>query len=431
MRRIARRTAALLRIGDRLANSGTKLLEELPICGKEGGNVASNRVRSLLYSGAAIAGRAAIAAGFAFALMISPTAAEPTAQLPAASIKIQIAPSWPKTIPEAKAEQEAAKLPPETWPAEEIAAAKSRCDVILKKINAIAIPEAPIKQGSCGAPAPIQLISIGKNPQVSISPPAVVTCELAEALSLWLDKDLQPLARSYLNGEIIKIESMSSYSCRNAYGRKGGKLSEHGVANALDIRGFVTANAEQTYVLEDWGKPQREILAEIAAAKAAEQKAAALKAAAEKAAQANQLSDKATPSKLPPPSATASTVGAPAAGIARRTITDGIPKITVTIPGGAASPDHGEGGDFSFAEPNRLGGPKSETSQPNAATSPALKMVKSKIASKVDRKREFLHASHRAACTIFGTTLGPEANAAHRNHFHVDMAYRRVTKICD
>ena len=355
-------------------------------------------------------------------------------KLPSASIKIQIAPSWPKTLPEATAEQEAAKLPPEVWPAADIAAAKSRCDAILKKISAIAIPEAPIKQGSCGAPAPIQLISIGKNPQVSISPPAVVTCELAEALSLWLEKDLQPLARTYFNSEIIKIESMSSYSCRNAYGRKGGRLSEHGVANALDIRGFVTANAEQTYVLEDWGKPQREIIAEIAAAKAAAQKAAALKAAAEKAAQTNQLSDKAVPAKATPPSATASSEGAPAAGIARRTITDGIPKITVTIPGATDAPEHGNSGkgDFSFAEPDRLGGPKADAKEPAAATaSPALKIAKSKIAAKADRKREFLHASHRSACTIFGTTLGPEANAAHRNHFHVDMAYRRVTKICD
>lgn len=376
---------------------------------------------------------AALAAIAAFATILTPASAEPAAKLPAASIKIQIAPSWPKTLPEAKAEQDAAKLPPEVWPAEDIAAAKSRCDVILKKIGAIAIPEAPIRQGSCGAPAPIQLISLGKNPQVSISPPAVVTCELAEALHLWLEKDLQPLARTYLNTEIIKIESMSSYSCRNAYGRKGGRLSEHGVANALDIRGFITANAEQTYVLEDWGKPQREIIAEIAAAKAAEQKAAALKAIAEKAAQTNQLSDKNNPAKAAPPSATASSEGAPAAGIARRTITDGIPKITVTIPGASAAPDHpgSDKGDFSFGEPNRLGGPKTDSKDAAAAASPALKLVKTKIAAKVDRKREFLHASHRAACTIFGTTLGPEANAAHRNHFHVDMAFRRATKICD
>jgi hypothetical protein len=43
----------------------------------------------------------------------------------------------------------------------------------------------------------------------------------------------------------------------------------------------------------------------------------------------------------------------------------------------------------------------------------------------------FLHDAHEAACGIFGTTLGPEANDAHRNHFHVDMAERKVKKICD
>lgn len=403
----------------------------LQAAGEKGIGVAGHYARSSVRIGALIVAHTLVVS--ATAIAAEPEAKGAAIKLPAASIKIQIAPSWPKTLPEAKAEQEAAKLPPEAWPATDIAAAKSRCDAILKKISAIAIPEAPIKQGSCGAPAPIQLISIGKNPQVSISPPAVVTCELAEALSLWLEKDLQPLARTYFNSEIIKIESMSSYSCRNAYGRKGGRLSEHGVANALDIRGFVTANAEQTYVLEDWGKPQREIIAEIAAAKAEEQRIAALKAAAEKAAQANQQSSKGAPAKMTPPSATASSEGAPAAGIARRTITDGIPKITVTIPGGAApQKDNGGSGDFSFAEPDRLGGPKADAKVPAAAAaSPALKIAKSKIASKADRKREFLHASHRSACSIFGTTLGPEANAAHRNHFHVDMAYRRVTKICD
>ena len=44
---------------------------------------------------------------------------------------------------------------------------------------------------------------------------------------------------------------------------------------------------------------------------------------------------------------------------------------------------------------------------------------------------QFLRAAHAAACRIFGTTLGPEANEAHRNHFHVDMAERKYKKICD
>ena len=46
-------------------------------------------------------------------------------------------------------------------------------------------------------------------------------------------------------------------------------------------------------------------------------------------------------------------------------------------------------------------------------------------------KAKFLRAAHAAACRIFGTTLGPEANNAHRNHFHVDMAKRKYKKICD
>lgn len=36
-----------------------------------------------------------------------------------------------------------------------------------------------------------------------------------------------------------------------------------------------------------------------------------------------------------------------------------------------------------------------------------------------------LRAMHRGACGIFGTVLGPDANAAHRDHFHFDTAQRR------
>ena len=304
---------------------------------------------------------------------------------------------------------------PDVWPPEIIAAAKLRCDAILKRIDAVAIREAPIKDGACGAPAPIRLISIGKSPQVSISPPAILTCELAEALNTWVENDLQPLAKAQLGAEIIEIETMSSYSCRNAYGRSKNKLSEHGVANALDIRGFVTASAKTAYVLEDWGKPQREINAEIAAAIAAEEKLAAARAAAEKAAQTNQVAGKAGSQPAPvaatPPSATASTAGAPAAGIARTTITEGIPKLTVTLPGAKPAPKPAVG----FAEPDKLGGPKAGAM---AASQPL-------------HKTDFLHLAHTSACKIFGTTLGPEANSEHRNHFHDDMAERKVIKICD
>ncbi len=47
-----------------------------------------------------------------------------------------------------------------------------------------------------------------------------------------------------------------------------------------------------------------------------------------------------------------------------------------------------------------------------------------------DERAAFLHEIHAGACEIFGTTLGPEANEAHKNHFHLDMKDRRKP-LCD
>ncbi len=47
-----------------------------------------------------------------------------------------------------------------------------------------------------------------------------------------------------------------------------------------------------------------------------------------------------------------------------------------------------------------------------------------------DERAAFLRDIHDGACEIFGTALGPDANAAHRNHFHFDMTPRR-RPLCD
>ena len=46
-------------------------------------------------------------------------------------------------------------------------------------------------------------------------------------------------------------------------------------------------------------------------------------------------------------------------------------------------------------------------------------------------KAVFLREAHTRACRIFGTVLGPEANNAHRNHFHVDLAPRKRSNFCE
>ena len=42
------------------------------------------------------------------------------------------------------------------------------------------------------------------------------------------------------------------------------------------------------------------------------------------------------------------------------------------------------------------------------------------------QKSLFLRKVHESACGIFTSVLGSEANEAHRNHLHVDLAQRRI-----
>jgi hypothetical protein len=47
------------------------------------------------------------------------------------------------------------------------------------------------------------------------------------------------------------------------------------------------------------------------------------------------------------------------------------------------------------------------------------------------REGQFLRRMHEGACGIFGTVLGPEANEAHRNHLHLDLAARKDSAFCE
>lgn len=342
--------------------------------------------------------------------------------------------SWPTTLTQVR-EREAAQATGkrDNWPADEVKAARQRCAAILKRISAVAVQEAPLKDGSCGDPAPIRLISVGTKPEVVISPPALVNCEMAEALHTWLKTGLQPLARKHLGGPIIKMVKMSDYSCRNAYGRARGRLSEHGRANALDIAGFMTAKGDMTMLLADWGITQRDIRRQIAAQKAKADEAQKQRLAAEQRGQANaraSLRQATITDETPittgalPPNALGVTSGAPAGGIVQSSIIEGVPRVTVSIPGGGSS----EAGSPFEMPATRLGGPKPLA----GSTSGLVVSTDTGRATAVNeiRKQRFLRGAHKSACGIFGTVLGPEANNAHRNHFHVDLAPRKNGAFC-
>ena len=374
---------------------------------------------------------APVAAPAASAAVTVPPPA-PTANAPAAAPGKDATASWPVTLEEVHAARVAKAGAPETWPAEEIQQARARCTRILKEINAVAEMQEPIRAGSCGTPAPIKLVSIGRKPEVVLSPPAVVTCEMAEALHKWIVTGLQPLARQHLGAPVVKINKMSDYSCRNAYGRARGRLSEHGRVNALDIAGFETATGGSAMLLADWGLTERDVRQQVAAAKKEAEKREAQRIAAEIAARDNARDKHHAVSRTPqglPPAAIGVASGAPAGGVARSTIIDDgdgpREAVTLSIAGGnnetpVRTPLDGMVG--------RLGGyvPKGEivTGSVVRQTGGVSGGVAVNAAASQAGKARFLRGAHETACKLFGTVLGPEANNAHRNHLHIDMAER-------
>lgn len=292
----------------------------------------------------------------------------------------------------------AANLPPPGWSSNEIEIELARCTQALRGVDVVVRRLPPLREHECGAAAPVELISAAK---VAFSPPVTITCDLAAALARWIKADVQPLARKHLGSEIVRIETMSSYSCRTAYGRKNSRLSEHGKANAVDLRSFTTAKGLTSEVLADWGPTGREIAAQVVAA---QREDAARLAHAQK--------EPVTTGTIPRPAHEPQIWSRPAIA----TGPAGQPGAIFSLP---EPPNSGIGFATGMGGGSRLGGPKPDDVNP--AANPAVSALKT----------QFLRAAHDSACRMFGTTLGPEANSAHRNHFHVDMAERQIRSICE
>jgi hypothetical protein len=154
----------------------------------------------------------------------------------------------------------------------------------------------------------------------------MVTCQLARALNTWLDKTVQPEAHALFGSPVAKLHNASSYACRNRYHDAYQPLSEHALANAIDIPEFVLASGERVTVLNNW--PQNPFT---------------------------------PPLPLPNPV---------------RVAAIGVPVVS-----------------------------------PISA----------------DQRFKFVNYLHNDACPTFGTVLGPNANEAHKSHFHFDMKQRRAS----
>lgn len=138
-----------------------------------------------------------------------------------------------------------------TWPADAVAAARAECQELLKGLDIRFTPRPAIGgPDGCGAAAPLEVNSIAG---VELTPPALLNCRMARHLHQWINLSVQPAALVKLKTRVTTINTASSYVCRRRNGLKGGKLSEHARANALDMSGFKFAKSDAVTVDDGWG----------------------------------------------------------------------------------------------------------------------------------------------------------------------------------
>jgi len=84
-------------------------------------------------------------------------------------------------------------------------------------------------------------VVLSNGQRVALAPAVTLRCPMAEAVAHWIREEVAPAAAT-LGSSARTIITGSSYQCRERDRVPGAKLSEHGHANALDLRGVTLAN---------------------------------------------------------------------------------------------------------------------------------------------------------------------------------------------
>jgi hypothetical protein len=120
----------------------------------------------------------------------------------------------------------------------------SACRLALSDAIAIA-PSIPDIHGAggCGGEDLVRLeaVVLPDKHLVSVKPAAILRCTMASAVADWVRTDIVALAAG-LGSTITDLDNFDSFECRGRNRVPGALLSEHGRANALDVRSFKLAN---------------------------------------------------------------------------------------------------------------------------------------------------------------------------------------------
>ncbi len=119
-------------------------------------------------------------------------------------------------------------------------------------IQGVRIGDVP-GNGACGIRNAVEVDAVGG---VLLSQPAKMTCETAQTLNAWVQRDMKPIVGN-TGGGVKSLQVAAHYACRTRNSRRGARLSEHAKGNAIDISAFRLVDGTDISVLNDWGAGKR------------------------------------------------------------------------------------------------------------------------------------------------------------------------------
>lgn len=130
--------------------------------------------------------------------------------------------------------------------AEKPAPPPSACRLALTDQIAIAPTLPPINgPGGCGGDDLVRLeaVVLPDKRRVPLKPAATLRCTMATAVAEWVRGDVAAMAAA-AGTSVTELDNFDSFDCRGRNRVVGARLSEHGRANALDVRGVKFGNGQ-------------------------------------------------------------------------------------------------------------------------------------------------------------------------------------------
>lgn len=113
--------------------------------------------------------------------------------------------------------------------------------------------------GSCSIANPVKVTA---DSLTNWNRPGVMSCSMARVVDRFETQVVQAAALRILGQKVARLHHMGTYNCRTRrtettvasadMGSRGGRLSEHGKGQAIDVGGFELADGTMISVKKDW-----------------------------------------------------------------------------------------------------------------------------------------------------------------------------------